>query len=234
MEGHQGLMPPAAKNEREMTALAKAIEEAITPDIDALSRIIAAKLQGLETSNEPAVKVSTIEEKIEQSVSAAVKAAMADVVRRPVMDVTALRDQTLGSLPHSPTFCTRLLTEHTANIEFLYALMTDPSVPNPPNMMMRYSAPKLITAVISVPGGQHFSASVLRLELKTDVGTIPRVTIEVCRCKSNIEALQKLYEFSQDVVSNARSLRMNVHHDFWKDLECIHWGEDRSMGIGWV
>ena len=229
-------MPPASKNEREMTALAKAIAEAIAPDTDAISRIIAAKLQGLEISNEPAVKVSTIEEKIEQSVSVAVKAAMADVIHRPVMDVTALLDQTLGSLPHSPMFCTRLLTEHTANIEFLYDLMTDPSVPNPPNM--RYSPPKLITAVISVPGGQHFSASVLRLELETDVGTIPRVTIEVCCCKSSIEALQKLYEFSQDVLSNARFLShgdmMNARFEFWDDLEDIIWGEGRSMGIGWV
>jgi hypothetical protein len=227
-------MPPAIRNEREMAAVAKAIAEAITPDIDALSRIIAAKLQGLETSNEPAVKVSTIEEKIEQSVSTAVKAAMADVVHRPFIDVTALRDGTVGSLPHSPMFRAGLLTEYTANIEFLYDLMVEPDDQNP----RRYSAPKLVTAVISVPGGQHFSASVLRLEHDIDRGTLPGVTIEVCRCKSNIEALQKLYEFSQDVVSNARSLShdhtMNVRYDFWEDLECIHWGEDRSMGIGWV
>jgi hypothetical protein len=129
----------------------------------------------------------------------------------------------------------RILTDHAANIEFLYDLMTDLSDPTPPKRT--FSAPKLVTTVKSVEGGQHFGAAVVRIELTPEEGTVPDVTIEVRGCKSNIEAMQKLHEFSQDVLSNARALSHNTliqaRFDFWDELESIRWGGERHIGGGW-
>jgi hypothetical protein len=104
-------MPSASRNEREFTAMVKAIAAAITPDTDAIAFIIADKLAGFESANRPAVKASAIEENIKESVSTAVKAALADIVCRPIMDVTALREQTIGPLPHLSVLRACLLTK---------------------------------------------------------------------------------------------------------------------------
>jgi hypothetical protein len=230
--------PTSSANQNESTAagkaiaevIAEAITEATTPNIATVARIIVAQLKGPELSNEPDVTSTAIEVKIGESVSTAVKAAMADVVHGPVMDVTALRTQIIGSLPHSLMSCTCSLTQPTANIEFLHDLMTDLSHP----VQRNYSAPKLVT---TVDGHQHFSASVVRIELEPDEGTLPDVTIEVHGCESDIEALQKLHRLSQGVLFHARSLShdalIQARFDFWDDLEDINWGEGCRMRVGW-
>jgi hypothetical protein len=211
---------PIRRSEHDSPAVASAMTE-----VQTLVNKIVAELESIDMSDEPAVEVPDIGQKV----STAVQATMVHV------DVTALRVQTLGSFPHSPIFRTRSLTNHTANIEFLYDLTTNLSVLAPRKRI--FSAPKLVTTVKTVVGRQHFGASVVRIELQPDAGTVPDVTIEVCGCKSSIEAMQKLYEFSQDVLSNARTLShdtlINARFDFWDDLESIHWGEGRHIGGGW-
>jgi hypothetical protein len=110
--------------------------------------------------------------------------------------------------------------------------MTDLSDPTPPKRT--FSGPKLVT---TVDRHQHFSASVVRTELRPEEGTIPDMTIEVHGCKSDIDAMQKLYRFSQEVLSHARTLShddlIQARFDFWDDLEDIKWGGGRSIGAGW-
>ena len=100
-----------ARNERETTAAAQANAEAVFLDHDTLARIIAAKLHDYNISPNLAVKVSTIEGKIDETVSIAFRSAMANFFHKPAVDVTALRVQTLGSFPHSPIFRTRAYTD---------------------------------------------------------------------------------------------------------------------------
>jgi len=67
---------PIRQNERDSTPPANAI----TPDTDAqtIANMIVAELEGLGLSDETPVKASTNEKKIEESVSTASKAAVAD------------------------------------------------------------------------------------------------------------------------------------------------------------
>jgi hypothetical protein len=69
-----------------------------------------------------------------------------------------------------------------------------------------YSAPKVIT---NVDANHLFAASVVRLNLVLEEGSLPDVPIEVRGCASDIEALQKLCEFSQDVLFQAGFLSHN-------------------------
>jgi hypothetical protein len=121
----------------------------------------------------------------------------------------------------------------TANIELLHDLTTDLSDSVPPDRT--YSVPKLVT---DVDGNKRFSAFVVRIELEPDEAATPDVSIEVRDCESNIDALQRLYEFSQEVLFHARKLLYDnlnqARFDFWDDLEGIEWGAGRSMGGSWA
>jgi hypothetical protein len=97
----------ASTNEKKIEESVSTASKAAVAD----ARIIRAKLHDFNVSHSPAAKASTIEEKIEETVSTAFRASMANFIHKPVVDVTALRVQTLGSFPHSPTFRTRAYTD---------------------------------------------------------------------------------------------------------------------------
>jgi hypothetical protein len=68
-------------------------------DDDAVRHVIATKLIEVMFSKQSAVEVSTIDQETQESVPAESKAAVADFHPTISMDATAVRQQTIGSLP---------------------------------------------------------------------------------------------------------------------------------------
>lgn len=61
---------------------------------------IVAKLEKARLAKQPVARASTIEDRIEQSARAGIRAAIAEFRSMMSMDASALHKQTLGGLPH--------------------------------------------------------------------------------------------------------------------------------------
>jgi hypothetical protein len=80
---------------------------------EAIAKVVTSCLKDAGFTNPPpaAAEASNVDEqRIEEPVAAAIEATMADPRPRPslVMDVTALREQILGSFPHRFKSCTSI------------------------------------------------------------------------------------------------------------------------------
>lgn len=114
------MSPPGTKDPSpldEQAVIGKAIDEVVSNAINSgaivntfriaaklkdagLVTTIATKLEEARLRNAAEVKAPTIEDQIGQSAAAAVKAAMSGYQPMIGMDARALREQTLGRLPH--------------------------------------------------------------------------------------------------------------------------------------
>jgi hypothetical protein len=92
---------------------AKIIAKAV--DTDAITDAITAGLKEIRFTNEAVMQASIMGDKIGVAVAGAVKSAMAALVPKATMDATAMREQTLGSLPRQSAHSYEL-TESTQQI----------------------------------------------------------------------------------------------------------------------
>lgn len=174
----------------------------------------AGQLADLDSDLTPTI-TPTESEEIGGHIAAAIRSALSDVHRdlnrKPEVDATALRDQTIGaSCLISPA--TYIPTDSIiANVNVVLALYKHG---NPPG----YSAPSIIVAY----GEDGIYAAVERtwyngMFTRTQMDT----TIEGPGCESEHEALRKLFEVSMSMIQRARELSETKAEGFadWEDLD---------------
>jgi len=197
--------------ENDVEDLADSIFQEIVREIDTdeLAEIIAATLKKAGFVEKPAVTASSsaVGEEIRQSVVATVKAAMADLKpqQQPstVMNASALREQTLGTLPfhhyqsitnlqpQMPTCHIEELTPHAANAKLF-------------DSIFHHRVPvKIATTdlVVTAEGDAAFRAAVVRSIPGEDIAIIMQSEI----CQSSGEALESLLAVSCGVLARARA-----------------------------
>jgi hypothetical protein len=160
---------------------------------------------------------------MEDKINLAVMAAVAELEHRPMGDIRALREQTLGTLPHHRHLSfskTDPLTEHKVNINVVYDIFN--SRPD-----SKLSALKFITT----SHGLYFSAAVIRTQLDPKKSARPAIIIQADSCDSSDEALVKLYKFSQSVLNRAWELSEDheAYFDIWDHLylhDSGHWWDE--------